>query len=98
MDGYARQKVPGGKLLAVKVRYADRIQEIKITGDFFLYPEDKLSDIEAALFDAPVDATEQSIAERIRKIVDLDKIELIGVTPEAIASTIKMAVMGRTGA
>ena len=40
-SGTATRKVPGGKLLRIDVVYADTIQSLKLTGDFF-YTRKKL--------------------------------------------------------
>lgn len=44
------KKVSGGKLLKVQVRSDDGVlKEIRITGDFFVSPEETVDDIEEAL-------------------------------------------------
>jgi len=92
LKGFAKQKVPGGKLLAVKLDYSDVIEKIEILGDFFLHPEDLLQKIEKSLVGIHVDESEQAIAEKLKRVVETNSIELIGITPEAIAQTIKMVV------
>lgn len=97
MEGYAKQKVPGGKLLIVKVRFGERIEGVRINGDFFLHPEEKITEIENALLEMPSSSSEQEISDRIKNVVDANYIEMIGITPEAIAQTLKMAVGQRSG-
>ena len=92
MESFAEQKVTGGKLVGVKLEYSDRIECIKILGDFFLYPEESLYRIEEALLGLKIDSRKGEIVKRISKVVSENKAELIGVTPEAIAETIIMAV------
>jgi len=48
-DGKASRKVPGGKLIRIKVVFSDIIESVQITGDFFLHPEDSLLKIEEAI-------------------------------------------------
>ena len=91
-EGVARQKVPGGKLLTVKLRYEDRIAELQIVGDFFVFPEDALPKIESALVGMRVDEEAGAFSERIRSVTKHNGIELIGITPDAIAQTIKTAI------
>jgi lipoate-protein ligase A len=92
LKGLAKQKVPGGKLLTVKLDYSDVIERIEVLGDFFLHPEDSLKEIEKSLIGVNVDESEQVLAEKVKRVVEMNNIELIGITPEAIAQTIKMAV------
>ena len=52
-------KAPGGKLVRVRLTESDgRIQSAKISGDFFLIPEDSLSKLERMLEDARIDESE----------------------------------------
>ena len=92
MEGVASEKVVGGKLVRVKVTYDDVITDVKITGDFFLHPEEKIEDIEKSLFGVKVNADEKVFVEIINDVVKENNIELIGVTPEAIAKVIKEAI------
>ena len=93
MIGVAKQKVPGGKLVCVKVDYSpERIQSVEITGDFFLYPEDSLLAIERALCNSAINLSEKQVSDMIEKIIKDEKADLIGVTPDAIASAMKQAI------
>ena len=92
MEGAARLKVSGGKMVSVKLRYFDTIESIEILGDFFLYPESSLAKIEKGLLGIHIDASQNEIAARIAEILKDNGIELIGATPEAIAQVIKLAV------
>lgn len=48
-------KAPGGKLLRVRLKEENgRIQSAKISGDFFLIPEDSLPKLEKMLEDVPL--------------------------------------------
>jgi len=48
-DIRARQKVKEGKVVKVEVEYDEVIKNIRITGDFFLHPEDILDKIEKSI-------------------------------------------------
>lgn len=51
----ADYKAPGGKLIRVRLTEEQgQIQSIKITGDFFLIPEESLGKLEKMLEDAPL--------------------------------------------
>ncbi len=92
MEGYAEQKVPGGKMVSVRLVYGPKIMSVQILGDFFLHPEDALPRMEKALVGTSPRAKKEEIAGRISKVLAMSGAELIGVTPEAIAETIRMAV------
>ncbi len=92
LEGTAKQKIPGGKLLAVKVKFDSELRDIQILGDFFLFPEDSLPKIEAALIGTPVGLDSGEISKRIDAVVAKNGIQMVGITPDAIAQTIKMAI------
>lgn len=92
MEGFAEQKVPEGKLVSVKIQFGRKINSIQILGDFFLHPEDTIYKIEKSLIGTNVSASKDEISGKIAKVLAMSKAELIGITPEAIAETIKMAV------
>lgn len=94
MYGVATEKVPGGKLIRVKVYYDDVITDISITGDFFLHPEEGIENIESSLFGINVDDGEEKIASIINEVIKENNIELIGVDAQAIARNVKAATSG----
>lgn len=94
MHGSARYKVPDGKLVEVRVDYGSTIEKIEILGDFFVHPEESMADIEKSLKGSRVGEGEESLARKIREVAETGRIEMIGVTPEAIARAITMAVKG----
>ena len=92
VTGYARQKVNGGKLISVRLAFDLEISEIEILGDFFIHPEEGLADIENSLIGMQINKNVEQVAETISRVATENNIEMIGVTPEAIANTINMAV------
>jgi hypothetical protein len=55
----ADYKAPGGKMLRVRLTEKDgRIETVKISGDFFLIPEESLPKLEKMLVDTRLDETE----------------------------------------
>ena len=92
MKGVATEKVPGGKLIRVRVSYDDVIIVAKITGDFFLYPEEAIEDIERSLFGVRTDVDEKVIEGIISEVVRDKGAELIGITPKDIARVVKGAM------
>ncbi len=82
MEATGSVKVPDGKLVQVTVTYAEVIESIRITGDFFLEPPGALEDLEAAIEGLPADASGAEIVEAVEQ-VDAD---LIGFGPEDLAT------------
>jgi len=88
--GRAQYKVVGGKLIKVQLTAEDRkIKKIKITGDFFLHPEDVIEDIEHALEGCPLD--EQKLTELIEDVIEEKQAVPLGVSPKDFARCIMMA-------
>ena len=86
---HGEYKTPGGKLIAVDFRVEDNVlRDVAVTGDFFLYPEEALTDIVGALEEISVDLSESEIAERVRIAMPRDA-ELLGSSPDAIAAAIR---------
>jgi len=70
-------KVKGGKLIKCRIDlHEGRIKNIKITGDFFMYPEDAIEKMEEAL--KGVEFEKKEIRNAIEN--SLKDVELIGVS------------------
>ncbi|MEM2319580.1 MAG: lipoate protein ligase C-terminal domain-containing protein [Candidatus Bathyarchaeia archaeon] len=88
--GRAEYKVEGGKLVKAQVTVdGNRILKVKITGDFFLHPEDFLEELEEAIVGSFLD--ESSLARLIKSLADRRNATLLGVSPEDFAKCIVMA-------
>jgi len=84
-----QEKVPGGKLLCVEVELsAGRIGKIRITGDFFLHPEESIEAIERGLIGSRPD----EVAAKVSAILSRERAQLIGAAPEDIERLVKRAV------
>jgi lipoate-protein ligase A len=82
-------KVPGGKLVAVEFAVLDnRLHEVVVTGDFFLYPEEALPVLAFAIEGAPVPLDREALTARIASAIP-DDVELVGATPEALAIAVE---------
>jgi len=78
-------KVEGGKLLRIDLDISDDvIKSIKINGDFFMHPEEKIKIIEEKLIGIKVD----HIKDKINEIIKEENIEIIGFKPEDIEKAI----------
>ncbi len=92
MIACSSQKVKEGKIVKVEVEFDNVITKVKITGDFFLHPEDVLDDIERSLPGLKKDAGFETLAHEIHKIVDFRDVEMIGISPESLALSIQEAL------
>ena len=84
-------KVPGGKLLKIKLTPSGgRILAILIKGDFFLHPEETLVALEEFLAGKELD--EVTLAADIQDFLDEANAMLVGAGAADIAKAILMAV------
>jgi lipoate-protein ligase A len=89
MSHHGEFKVPGGKLVVADFEVvAGRLADVRITGDFFLFPDDAIHTIAAALNGAPVEALPLLWAERIRDAVAAD-VEMLGFGPDDVAEAVR---------
>jgi lipoate-protein ligase A len=95
---HGEYKTPGGKLVVVDfgVR-GGQLTEVVISGDFFLYPDDALVDLQNALEGLSVEVTESEIAERVRFGLRRNA-ELLGTSPEGIAAAVRRALSASAAA
>lgn len=83
----AEYKVKGGKLIKVELRKKDgKIDFIKITGDFFMHPEELIEDLERTLIGCSLNEAE--IAETIKNFIKKHEVSLLGAAPEDFAKCI----------
>ena len=86
------QKVKEGKLVKVEIECDEVIKKIKITGDFFMYPEDILEKIEESMLGLKKDASLKTIASKIHAIVEAYDAQMIGIGQESLALVIREAL------
>ena len=89
----ADYKAPGGKLLRVRLTVSRHttppvITSFRLTGDFFMHPEDALLDLEDDLVGAPLEAT--ALRERVQAFFDTD-VQVIGAAVDDIVHVILAA-------
>lgn len=86
----ALYKVPHGKLLKIFLTDGDeKILSIKITGDFFLYPEEHLEGLEENL--VGVTLTEAELRSRIQTFLSDHPTTLFGLDTDSLVTTILSA-------
>ncbi len=92
MISRARRKVKEGKLVKVELEYDNVVRKIKITGDFFLHPEDALEKIEEGMLDTRKDESMEAIASKVQRAMNAQCAQMIGLSPESLALVIKEAL------
>ncbi len=92
MEASFAYKVPGGKLIKIRLNYGSTIENINILGDFFIHPESSIQKLEARLTGLQIDKTEDEFAAIIEEVRRSEGVEMIGVDPKSIAHAIKMAI------
>ena len=87
----SQEKIPGGKLVAIEVwASGGAVSRAKITGDFFLHPEEAIERAEDSLVGIPLPAQETEVAGRLRAA--LGDAQLLGASPEDFARLFMKAV------
>ena len=89
---HGEYKVPGGKLVVVDLDVVDGLlRDVRLSGDFFLEPDDALPLINAALTGLPADADAKVIAAAVQRALP-DGAVLLGFSPDAVATAVRRAV------
>jgi lipoate-protein ligase A len=91
MQSHSVYKIPQGKLLKISLDYdaqTNRITTIRITGDFFAYPEESIELLEKKLRNIPLEET--SLHHQITSIISKHNIEFIGLNAEDLTKGIMM--------
>jgi lipoate-protein ligase A len=90
--GSSIKKIAGGKLIRVDVVYSGQIEQVKITGDFFLHPEELITVIEENLAGAAIPLSKDSLVEQVKTILKNNDATVIGFSPEDLISVLADAV------
>ena len=82
-------KVPGGKLVAADSSVeAGFIKNVKISGDFFMYPETNIIDLEEAITGIRIEDLESTILN----FFDFHPTQLIGVGPSDFIHVVNLSL------
>ena len=85
----AEYKVPGGKLLVAETEVKDGVlTTVKVTGDFFMHPEEAINDLEEALGGKEA----SKIDEIVEGFFGGRHITLFGVSAKDFAHVLKMTL------
>jgi lipoate-protein ligase A len=75
--------------VAVEFAVVDnRLHEVVVTGDFFLYPEEALPVLAFAIEGAAATLDRSALTARIAAAIPAD-VDLVGATPEALAIAVE---------
>ena len=85
---HGEYKTPGGKLVMVDFDvHNGQLTNVVVSGDFFLYPEETLDTINAALEHSPASAGHSEIVQLLNTAIP-DDAELVGFSTDAIATAL----------
>lgn len=89
-------KVPGGKLVVVDLEVVDgMLAEVRVSGDFFLEPDDALAGIDAALTGLPAETDARALAAAVQGALP-EGAQLLGFSPESVATAVRRALQKAT--
>ena len=89
---HGEYKTPGGKMVVVDFAVAEgALYGVQVSGDFFLYPDDALPQINTALEGLPTASQADVIAEHVRRSV-APEVVMLGFSPEAIGYAVRNAL------
>ena len=89
----ASEKAAGGKLVRLELEHdGSRILRAKITGDFFLHPEDALGEMEKSIVGMQINAGEPAFSSALAKAAESRSAELVGFSPEILAKLVVQAI------
>lgn len=94
---HGEYKEPGGKLIQVDFNViGGRLTNVKVSGDFFLYPDEALETIVASVEGSAADLTEPERADLVRDALT-DEVEWLGASPMGLAIAIERALTSGAG-
>jgi lipoate-protein ligase A len=86
----AQRKVPDGKLVRMDAACADGfLSAIRITGDFFVHPEEALANIERDLNASRLHGGEADLESKVGSIVSANNALLVGFGAKDIADLLR---------
>jgi len=95
MEYMATKKVSGGKLLRVKCDVIDGVLSgVSLTGDFFMHPEEGVSELENTLNGMSNEAPVGEYVSKLNDLVHEKGFELVGFSVSDIVGTLVEAVRG----
>jgi lipoate---protein ligase len=84
----SEKKFKNEKIIRVKIEADRQINAIRITGDFFLYPEIAISGIEKRMAGLPIDITASEVIPIIREALAENKAAFMEISAEDVTEAI----------
>jgi lipoate---protein ligase len=91
--GTVTRKIPGGKLVRLDVSYDTHIENVKITGDFFLHPEDVLELIQQIIIGSRLPLQKNELIIKIEQLLADQKAEFVGVSVVDLINILDEAIV-----
>jgi lipoate---protein ligase len=87
MSRMISRKIRGGKLLRLELRFReDLVVGARLTGDFFIHPEEAIDPIEETLLTCQRGELEAEVKGRINQVLAENKATIIGFSADDLAS------------
>ncbi|GAA4833544.1 biotin/lipoate A/B protein ligase family protein [Saccharopolyspora rosea] len=89
---HGEYKVPGGKLVVADLEVVGgRLSGVRVSGDFFLEPDEALEEINRSLEGAAADSDAEELGRLVRAGLS-GGVRMVGFGPEAVATAVRRAV------
>ena len=89
---HGEYKVPGGKLVVVDLAIArGRLQQVQVSGDFFIEPDSALALIDQALEGMPTDAGQAGFSAAVSAALP-PAVQLYGISADGVAVAVQRAL------
>ena len=85
----AEYKIPGGKLVSAEVDVdGTRLAKVKITGDFFMHPEEAIVALESVLKGIRI----AELEDVVTRFFDRNQVSLFGIAQGDFVKVVRMAL------
>jgi len=91
-SGTATRKIPGGKMVRIETIFDKKVESVKITGDFFLHPEETLELIVNKITGSTLPLDQEKIIMEIETILDQQEAQFIGANAREIVNILVEAL------
>lgn len=89
---HGEYKVPGGKLVVVDLQVMQgRLQQVQVSGDFFIEPDSALGLIDRALEGLPAAAGHAAFSAAVSAALSAD-VQLYGISADGVAVAVQRAL------
>jgi len=94
---HGEYKTPGGKLVVVDFEVIDnRLAQVEVTGDFFIYPDESFGSLSRALEGADAGLDESALTDLVQRAIP-EGTEVLGTSARGIAIAVQRALQAANG-